>query len=75
MILILTSRWVIFRVLTNPLALPEGTQILSAERSGVSAWTKTAKLSVLTPDGDEKKYFLKVRNLCLYHRSILIGLR
>ncbi|KAH7309169.1 Fructosamine kinase-domain-containing protein [Stachybotrys elegans] len=40
-------------------ALPIGSRILSAERSGVSAWTKTAKLSVRLPDGSGKNYFLK----------------
>ncbi|KAK3941810.1 Fructosamine kinase-domain-containing protein [Diplogelasinospora grovesii] len=39
--------------------LPEGTKVLSAEPSGTSAWTKTAKVSVLLPDGNPKRYFLK----------------
>lgn len=41
-------------------AMPDGTQIQSAESCGVSAWTKTAKVTVELPDGSSKRYFLKV---------------
>lgn len=40
--------------------MPSGTTIVSAESCGVSAWTKTAKVSVILPDGSPKRYFLKV---------------
>ncbi|RVX74456.1 hypothetical protein B0A52_01582 [Exophiala mesophila] len=40
--------------------MPPGTKIISAEPSGVSAWTKTAKISVTLPDGKTKKYFLEL---------------
>lgn len=40
--------------------MPTGTEIIAVESSGVSAWTKTAKLSVILLDGSPKKYFLKV---------------
>ena len=46
--------------LTVP-ALPKGTTVISAESCGVSAWTRTAKVSVVLPDGTAKRYFLKVR--------------
>ncbi|KAI1480224.1 Fructosamine kinase-domain-containing protein [Daldinia eschscholtzii] len=39
--------------------MPSGTRIISAESSGISAWTKTAKVSVMLPDGSPKSYFLK----------------
>ena len=42
------------------IAMPEGTQVSSAESCGISAWTKTAKVSVILPDGGTKRYFLKV---------------
>ncbi len=41
-------------------ALPAGTKVVSANSCGVSAWTKTAKVSVILPDGTPKNYFLKV---------------
>lgn len=55
----------------NSTVMPQGTKIISAESSGVSAWTKTAKVSVILPGGKAKKYFLKVTlpkmcNLSLY---------
>ena len=40
--------------------MPKGTKVLSAERSGTSAWTRTGKITVLTPRGKEKRYFIKV---------------
>lgn len=39
--------------------MPAGTQVLSVESHGTSSWTKTAKISVILPDGRPKKYFLK----------------
>ncbi|KAI1772814.1 Fructosamine kinase-domain-containing protein [Hypoxylon cercidicola] len=39
--------------------MPSGTRIVSAESSGVSTWTKIARVSVILPDGSPKKYFLK----------------
>jgi hypothetical protein len=41
-------------------AMPEGARVLSAEAFGLSAWTKTAKVSVVFPDGSRKRYFIKV---------------
>ncbi|KAM0810217.1 putative protein-ribulosamine 3-kinase [Seiridium cardinale] len=40
-------------------AMPKRTKVITAESWGLSAWTKTAKVSVLAPDGRPKKYFLK----------------
>ena len=40
--------------------MPSGTKIVSSEFSGVSAWTKTAKISAILADGSKKRYFLKV---------------
>ncbi|ORY56950.1 Fructosamine kinase-domain-containing protein [Pseudomassariella vexata] len=40
--------------------MPLGTKVLSAVSSGVSVWAKTAKISVMEPDGSPKRYFLKV---------------
>jgi protein-ribulosamine 3-kinase len=40
--------------------MPKGTKVLAAERSGMSAWTRTGKITVLTPEGEEKRYFVKV---------------
>ena len=45
---------------TNFAVLPEGTRIVTAESCGISAWTKTSKVSVILPDGSRKRYFLKV---------------
>ena len=45
---------------TNFAVMPRGTKIISAESCGISAWTKTAKVSVVLPDGSPKRYFLKV---------------
>ncbi|KAL8768000.1 MAG: hypothetical protein Q9209_005671 [Squamulea sp. 1 TL-2023] len=39
--------------------MPRGTKIVSAESSGTSAWTRTAKISVILQDGTRKRYFLK----------------
>ncbi|KAI4257179.1 MAG: hypothetical protein L6R42_005826 [Xanthoria sp. 1 TBL-2021] len=39
--------------------MPRGTKIVSAESCGISAWTKTAKISVILEDGSRKRYFLK----------------
>lgn len=44
----------------NFAVLPRGTKVVSADSCGVSAWTTTAKVSVILPDGSPKKYFLKV---------------
>ena len=41
--------------------MSSGTNVVSSESCGVSAWTKTAKVSVILPDGSPKSYFLKVR--------------
>src|SRR6266550_2014702 len=46
--------------------MPKGTKAISAESCGISAWTKTAKVSVILPDGSPKRYFLKV----IYLRSL-----
>lgn len=40
--------------------MPSGTKVVSSEFCGVSAWTRTAKVSVNLPDGSPKRYFLKV---------------
>lgn len=39
--------------------MPRGTRVLLAEHSGISAWTRTAKVSVLLPDGSPTRFFLK----------------
>lgn len=44
----------------NFAVLPRGTRIMTAESCGISAWTKTAKVSVILSDGSPKRYFLKV---------------
>ncbi|KIW96275.1 uncharacterized protein Z519_03343 [Cladophialophora bantiana CBS 173.52] len=36
-----------------------GTKVVSAEAYGTSNWAKTAKLSVVLPDGKRKRFFLK----------------
>jgi hypothetical protein len=43
--------------------MPEGAKALSAESWGISAWTKTAKISVSFPTGRQERFFLKVRIL------------
>ena len=43
--------------------MPRGTKVISAESCGISAWTKTGKISVRLADGIVKRYFLKVRQL------------
>lgn len=43
------------------IAMPNGTKVISADSSGVSSWSKTAKVSVVLPDGSRKRYFLKVK--------------
>jgi hypothetical protein len=40
--------------------MPKGTKVLAAERSGMSAWTRTGKITVSSPEGGEKQYFIKV---------------
>jgi hypothetical protein len=45
---------------TSFAVMPRGTKVISAESWGISAWTKTAKVSVILPDGSPKRYFLKV---------------
>lgn len=42
-------------------AMPKGTKVTLAESWGISAWTKTAKVAVVLPDGSAKRYFLKVK--------------
>ncbi|KAG8169541.1 hypothetical protein KVR01_000286 [Diaporthe batatas] len=39
--------------------MPRGTKVIASESSGISAWTKTAKVSVILPDGSATRYFLK----------------
>ncbi|KAI8630208.1 Fructosamine kinase-domain-containing protein [Xylariaceae sp. FL1651] len=39
--------------------MPKGTRVISAESSGISAWTKTAKVTVIWSDGHRQQYFLK----------------
>ncbi|KAI0426549.1 Fructosamine kinase-domain-containing protein [Xylaria sp. FL1042] len=39
--------------------LPEGTNVVSAESWGLSAWTKAAKIDAILRDGTPKRYFLK----------------
>ena len=39
--------------------MPVGARVISAESHGTSGWTKTAKVSVMMPDGSPKMYFLK----------------
>lgn len=43
--------------------MPNETKVISAESCGISAWTKTAKLTVILPDQTLKRYFLKVSHL------------
>jgi hypothetical protein len=45
---------------SRPAAIPKDTTVQSAESWGVSAWTKTAKVTVSLQDGSPKRYFLKV---------------
>lgn len=45
---------------TNVAVMPAGAKIVSAESCGISAWTKTAKVSAILPDGSLKRYFVKV---------------
>lgn len=40
--------------------MPTGTKVISAESWGISAWTKTAKVTVALQDESLKRYFLKV---------------
>jgi hypothetical protein len=44
----------------NGVAMPIGTNLISVESHGYSAWTTTAKVSAILPDQDSKLYFLKV---------------
>lgn len=39
--------------------MPKGTKVIASESSGISAWTRTAKVSVILPDGTATRYFLK----------------
>jgi fructosamine-3-kinase len=49
-----------FRADANVLEkFPRGTKVISAHRFGASAWTVTARLHLLLPDGVEQRYFLK----------------
>jgi hypothetical protein len=45
----------------DPGSLAQDSKVVSADRSGISPWTKIAKLSVILFDGSEKRCFLKVR--------------
>lgn len=50
-----------FRVDDNVLGdFPFGTVVLSANKSGTSTWTVTARLHLRLPDGSEEQYFLKL---------------
>jgi hypothetical protein len=42
--------------------------VIKVSRFGDSAWTKTARIEVILPDGQLKSYFLKV-NFLLYEDS------
>lgn len=42
-----------------PPAMPTGTKVIASESSGISSWTKTAKVSVILPGGIPASYFLK----------------
>lgn len=39
--------------------MPKETEVVSAEAWGLSAWTRTAKISTVLPDGKHQEYFLK----------------
>ncbi|KAI0014867.1 Fructosamine kinase-domain-containing protein [Xylariomycetidae sp. FL0641] len=39
--------------------LPKDAKVISAESWGLSAWTKTAKIVAVLPDGTQRRYFLK----------------
>ena len=45
--------------------LPKGSRLVLAERSGVSTWSKTGKLSIVLADGRKKRYFIKVMFLAV----------
>lgn len=40
--------------------MAKGTKVISAETWGLSAWTKTAKITTELPGGETQRYFLKV---------------
>lgn len=40
--------------------MPKGTKVTCAESWGLSAWTKTAKITAELADGSAQRYFLKV---------------
>lgn len=44
----------------NFLVIPTRTKILSATSHGISAWTKTAKISAILSNGSLTTYFMKV---------------
>ncbi len=48
---------------TTSTVMPGGTKVVSAESWSMSAWTETAKVSLILPDGSPKGYFLKVNIL------------
>jgi protein-ribulosamine 3-kinase len=52
--------------------LPRNSRVLSAEVYGTSAWTTTARVSTLLPDGTPKSYFLKCAN-GLHGRKMMLG--
>ena len=55
----------VFPLNENVLAnFPKGTKVLSVNRSGTSAWTVTARISVELPDGGRAQYFLKCAAEC-----------
>lgn len=43
----------------NIQVMTKGTKIVSAETSGISAWTRTAKVTAISPDGSPTRFFLK----------------
>lgn len=50
--------------------MPEGTIVVSAKKSGISAWTRTAEVLVILADGSSKSYFLKVHIVFLQYMTL-----
>lgn len=50
--------------------MPKGTKVISAETWGLSAWTKTAKISTELADGSAQRYFLKVRPSQIFYGAL-----
>lgn len=44
-------------------AMPNGAKATASESWGISAWTQTAKVTAILPDGTEERYFSKVGTL------------